>query len=194
MRTANIQLGTARERSDRTRNGQLRLCRSTSRTILLAAHVVNHKSSEASATINCQLQAKRTWNYRLRRSRPGTYPFLVSERLRIASDASEITAKTRREARLNPSETDLPRLCEACVMLACFSRVAEVLLAASHGHISVLRQRVTAVNNQHSTANLLVLTQRRKGTCGLLRPRQIDRASLMSLMSLSSLKHLRANS
>ena len=32
MRTANIQLGTARERSDRTRNGQLRLCRSTRRT------------------------------------------------------------------------------------------------------------------------------------------------------------------
>ena len=37
MRTANIQLGTARERSDRTRNGQLRLCRSTSRTLLHAA-------------------------------------------------------------------------------------------------------------------------------------------------------------
>ena len=31
----------------------------TSRTVLLATHVVNHKSSEASATINCQLQAKR---------------------------------------------------------------------------------------------------------------------------------------
>ena len=53
----------------------------TSRTVMLATHVVNHKSSEASATINCQLQAKRTWNYRLRRSRPGTFPFLVSERL-----------------------------------------------------------------------------------------------------------------
>ena len=48
--------------------------------------------------------------------RTGTYPCSVSERLRIASDASEITAKTRREARLNPSETDLPRLCEACAM------------------------------------------------------------------------------
>ena len=32
---------------------------STSRTVLLAAHVVNHKLSEASATINSQLQAKR---------------------------------------------------------------------------------------------------------------------------------------
>ena len=42
--------------------------------------------------------------------RTGTYPCSVSERLRIASDASEITAKTRREARLNPSETDLPRV------------------------------------------------------------------------------------
>ena len=34
--------------------------------IVLAAHVVNHKLSEASTTINFQLQAKRTWNYRLR--------------------------------------------------------------------------------------------------------------------------------
>ena len=84
--TANLQLGTARERSDRTRNGQLRLCRSTSRTVMLAAHVVNHKSSEASATNNCQLQAKRTWNYRLRRSRPGTYPCSVSERLQLTAN------------------------------------------------------------------------------------------------------------
>ena len=43
----------------------------------------------------------------------GTFSFLVSERLRIASTASVFTAKTRREVRLNPSETDLPRLCEA---------------------------------------------------------------------------------
>ena len=33
-------------------------------------------------------------------------------------------------------------------MLACFSRVAEVLLAASHGHISVLCQRAPA-NSKH---------------------------------------------
>ena len=69
-------------------DGPLKLCRNTasvfftSRTVLLAAHVVNHKSSEASATINSQLQAKRTWNYQLRRSRPGTFPCSVSERLR----------------------------------------------------------------------------------------------------------------
>ena len=66
----------------------------TSRTVMLAAHVVNHKSSEASATNNCQLQAKRTWNYRLRRSRPGTYPCSVSERLRIASDTRGFYART----------------------------------------------------------------------------------------------------
>ena len=39
-------------------------------------------SSEASATINCQLQAKRTWNYQLRHRRFGTSPFLVRLRLR----------------------------------------------------------------------------------------------------------------
>ncbi len=60
----------------------------TSRTVVLAAHVVNHKSSEASTTINSQLQAKRTWNYQLRHCRFGTYPCSVSESLRIASTAN----------------------------------------------------------------------------------------------------------
>ena len=40
----------------------------------------------------------------------------------------------------------LPRLCEAYVMLACFSRVAEIVLAARNGHISISRQRASAVN------------------------------------------------
>ena len=34
----------------------------------------------------------------------------------VTSTASFFTAKTQREARLNPSETDLPRFCEACAM------------------------------------------------------------------------------
>ena len=33
--------------------------------------------------------------------------------LRSACDARRVTAKTQREAQLNPSETDLPRFCEA---------------------------------------------------------------------------------
>ena len=85
MRTANIQLGTARERRDRTRNGQLRLCRSTSRTILHAANTVNHRLSEANTTINLQLQAKRICarvrsTGKLRHRRFDTSPFLVSVR------------------------------------------------------------------------------------------------------------------
>ena len=51
-----------------------------------------------------------------------------------------------RNTRATPTKSQ--RICEACVMLACFSRVAEVLLAASHGHISVLRQRAPA-NSKH---------------------------------------------
>ena len=38
-------------------------------------------------------------------------------RLRRKHCQEGFTAKTQREARLNPSETDLPRFCEACAML-----------------------------------------------------------------------------
>ena len=60
----------------------LPVCFSRVAEIVLAARVVNHKLSEASASINSQLQAKRTWNLELRHRRFGTIPFLVSARLR----------------------------------------------------------------------------------------------------------------
>ena len=48
--------------------------------------------------------------------RTGTYPCSVSERLRNFTHCQDSTAKTQRNARLNPSETDLPRFCKACAM------------------------------------------------------------------------------
>ena len=62
VRTANIQLGTARERSDRTRNGQLRLCRSTSRRNFARcskwAHL--HFSSASAALKPCKCALARS--------------------------------------------------------------------------------------------------------------------------------------
>ena len=69
------------------------------------------------------------------------------------------TAKTRREVRLNPSETDLPHLCEAgalspmcrmCPMCSITRPVPLSLLSL----LSLIYRALSTANRKHSTANL----------------------------------------